>query len=503
MNKKLISVLCASALLLSSIACGCSSNDSASGGDNTQNGSGTAASSDNTGSADGADQAVSDSINTQKTCVFTVNGQKVYNSGAALYIIKDDDTFECAEMYKEEQTSEESDTNNSIVIGDAYIPANGVVIGNDAYGFVLSTAAFHHWNMDDLNGVRKTTVYERDNALSVVEAALKKAAPKFDGDVSELSESLAEDLFDSNEKLVDGGDGYIYGIYKPSWNLYSSAQPMACYVYRIAEDGSKFEFLDDIRAADFIIKDDYIYYYNCGHSYNIDKQESYIDENSVGIYKMKLDGSDKQQIVNMTLSDEQKENLYNSMFTAGRIDIINNELYYIGTDSYLYKMALGGCEPEKVIQKECNNYYIDTSSGMLYYVNGKYHVASSEGYPLISVPLSGGDEKEIWKNYTNTSSSEGAMTVDGKYLYFLNSDKYQAYIPNYINADGEKVEESGNQPIIICGKRLNLETGEAETLNRFIDITVEKEEVFGTSNVKSVGDSTIEWTADDGLVYLF
>ena len=70
---------------------------------------------------------------------------------------------------------------------------------------------------------------------------------------------------------------------------------------------------------------------------------------------MKLDGSEKTPLVKQNLNSEQKSNSYSAMNAAGNMNIIGNELYYISTDGYLYKVMLNGDQLEKVTKSMCNN----------------------------------------------------------------------------------------------------------------------------------------------------
>ena len=456
MKKKIFSVLCASALLLSSIASGCYS--------------------------DGA------SDSTQKTCVFTVNGEKIYNSGRALYIIRDDDTFEYVEN---ELTADESKADTAIFPNYVRGILPNHLVGNDcAISTMFDNGQIVSWDLTDPKNASYDILYDIYNIKSLWDSAVEKY------DLDCTSEELASAVLgETSIKLIDGGDGYVYFNFLPSVEYANQMMPVAYNIIRFAKDGTDFEIMDN-KAGALTIKDGYMYYYYGGYSYDSVKKESVIDESSAGIYKMKLDGSEKTPLVKQNLNSEQKSNPYYAMNAAGNMNIIGNELYYISTDSYLYKVELNGDKLEKVTKNMCNNYYVDTASDTLYYVQGGYRTHESEGYPLVYVPLSGGEEKQLLKSYVNMSSLEGIMTVDGKYLYFSNSDRYLPINEHLIkNSNGDESENDE-----YCGLRLDLETGEMQKLNSRIEIKFEEDE-FGEFAANSGSDPVIKWEKVDSNVY--
>ncbi len=456
MKRRLTSLLCSSALMFSFVLSGCSGSQG-------------------------------QSVSTQKTCIYTVNGQKIYNSGKALYIIRDDDTFDYVEN---EPSPDESESDKAIYPNYVRGILPNHIVGDDyAISTMFDNGQIVSWDLADPKNASYQNLYDIYNIKSVWEAAVDK----FELDCT--SEELASAVLGSTSaKMIDGGDGYVYFNFWPSVEYANQMMPIAYNIIRFAKDGTDFEIMDN-KAGAFTIKDGYMYYYYGGYSYDYENKETVIDESSAGIYKMKLDGSEKTPLVKQNLNSEQKSNPYSAMNAAGNMNIIGNELYYISTDGYLYKVMLNGDQLEKVTKSMCNNYYIDTVSDMLYYVQGRYRIYESQGYPLVSVPLSGGEEKQLLQSYVNMSSFEGIMTVDGKYLYFSNSDRYSPYNEHYIYINGDESENDE-----YCGLRLDLETGEMQKLNSRIEIKFEEDE-FGEFAANSGSDPVIKWEKVDSNVY--
>ena len=480
MRKRLLSLICSASLVLCCAASGCSGSQESS--ESAQNSSGSAQNLFDT-VRNSTDSAQESSKSTQKTCIGTVSGQKIYNSGRALYIVKDDNTFEYVEQRPSADDSATT-ANMASSVRPLDILGEDYAISRFADGFKIVK-----WDLSDLKSVLCEDLYTSDSIKSVFESV--KSKYDLECDVEELCGTA---LRTSSSKLCDGGDGYVYSVFLPDHNHINQMKPVAYNIMRFAKDGSSFEFTDN-KAGDLTIKDGYIYYYDSGYSYDKnDPDNGTLDRSKTGIYKMKTDGSDKKQLVKLSIDDYSEHFLlrdgnYVSMWFAGRLDIVNNELYYIGTDSSLYKVGLDGGEPEKVTKAKCNNYYIDTDSSMLYYVKGRLNIEDPYGYDVISVPLAGGEEKKLFVT-TNQSSYSGMMTVDGDYLYLSNPDQYMVYNWNttYENGDTKRYI---NRP---CGKRWNLKKGEMEELHSVVNTVLKKsKDKFHEDEVVSVSEPKICW----------
>ena len=323
--------------------------------------------------------------------------------------------------------------------------------------------------------------------MPVVRAAIEKNTEISDEDLEKVAYSL---FVNSSTPLADGGDGFIYGAFIPSSECYEQSKPVAYQIYRIAKDGSAFEFVggDSYSASSFVIKDGYIYYYDGGYTYDKDKKDAAIDLSRVGIYKMKIDGSDRKELYKTKLTANVDGDPVEAMKCSGRLDIVGSKLYFIPAASQLYKMGLDGEDPTKVTENYCNNYYIDEQAGILYYCIGKYMDIAPQGFTVVSVPLRGGEEKQLYIN-TNQAALPGTWTSDGNYIYLSNNDGYAADLLKDVNDDG-------SFELRACGRRWNLNEGYMEVLYCVTEIEYD-EGSFGEKSVKRVGDTTIKWQKDD------
>ncbi len=478
MKKRTISALCTAALLLCCVSgCGTESGTSSAPAD----GGASAPAESSAEDSESTEKTGNTVSSTQKTSVFSVNGQKLYNSGSALYVINDDNTFEYVEN-AEQKKNLNPETDYPAYI---HVPVQQVKNGSDLLGFDDNDLVLI--DLSDLNNVNQKVIYTLDQLVPVL---TDKIGENSDED-GLGNETIAYDLLShAPGSMVDGGDGFLYGVYIPSANVFSTAQPIAFEFYRLARDGSKFEFVgDDVRAYDIAAKDGYIYYFNGGYAYSAENGEQ-LNASEVGIYRMKLDSTDKTQLVKLELQNDFSAEPYNAMFAAGRLDIVGDELYYIGTDSKLYKIGLDGGSPTEVTSSKCNNYYIDTASDTLYYIKGEFRREAPEGVMIVSVPLQGGDEKELFTT-SQTSSLGGYMSVDGDYLYLSNSSYYSPILMNTSYTDGTK-ETFTPRP---CGRRWNLRDGFMEMLYSEIDVVMERG-TFDNLTVKSVGKVSIHWEKD-------
>ncbi len=480
MKKRLLAVLCASAIILSLSAAGCANNEKKDSSEGTKTSTSSQTGKSDESSAASGEKEVTDAASTQKTIIFNAGGQKIYNSGAALYAIKDNNTFEFVETAVEEESGK---TYEGMLPSYVFASPQQVITGTDAYFFDKDSGTFAHLDLSDTKNAKKETVYTAEKALPVIKAAIQKNTELDDEQIQNVAYCLFSTV---SSPIVDGGDGFVYGTFTPGPEYYEISKPIAYQIYRIAKDGSKFEFIEDdsYSASSIAIKDGYIYYYDGGFAYDKEKHDATTDMSRVGIFKMKTDGSEKKELVKTALTSESDGNPVEAMKCSGRLDIVGDELYYILSQGQLYKVGLEGGNSTQVTKKDCNNYYIDAASGMLYYSQGKLQKNEPNGYPVVAAPLAGGDEKALFIT-TNTSSVPGMWTVDGDYLYLSNIDGYSALLLK------DKNHESEFSPSA-CGRRWNLKEGYMEIL--YAQVEVEYEEgAFGVKSVKRVGAPTIKW----------
>ena len=463
MKKRAISIICAWAMLVC-CACGCGSTK-----------------------ADISDRKTN---TTQKTNIYSVSGKNIYNSGSVLYSIGDNDTFSLIDCYKFENSGKE----------DVHLPVSAraslgsVVEGTNIYSSFLDAGEIRRWNISDLNDPKYDVLYQYDDdkVVSVIKEKYQNSdlLSEYNNDPTLITGSVLT----VNQDLADGGDGNIYYPYVPDVESYTVSTPIAFDVFYFAKDGSKFGVLDDVRASALTSDGGYIYYYDAGYMYAPEEGER-IDASKTGIYKMRTDGSDKQLLVSLKQNAEKNEDPKTAMKSAGMLNVINDKLYYIGTDSYLYQVGLNGGDPVKVTSGMCNNYYIDSASGMLYYVKGEFRYETASGYPLVCVPLDGGEEKELSAGFMNYHSYSGTMTVFGDCLYFANPDFYLTYWLDIPNIDSTPLTD-------LCGLRIDLRTGKCEKL--VVRVRAELGEVDPSGNypIRSAKEPVIKWEAYEQKNYL-
>ena len=442
MKRKIISVICTSALILCAVGSGCSNNNSSS------------------------------SVTTEKPIILNVGGKQLYNSGMALYVINGKDNFEYAEL----GTKSAIDIQGLPAMINA-VPTLTAVSENDIYGYETDKGEIYHWDISDPKDVKKETLY----TIKKLQPAVKKAMEenKHVKNTEETAKEFSEHILTSWNNFVDGGDGYIYAPYNPAIENFGNDLAINYMLIKFAKDGKDIGLVSDIRAGALTAKDGWLYYYDPGYTLSDANGLSY-DRSKAGIYKSKSDGSEKKALVSGITSAELEGRPNIAGNVIGRMEIIKNELYYIDNsdkgESYLYKVSLDGGEPEKLTKNPCSNYHVDTASDTLYYFSGKFREADVDGNNLISVSLGGGDEKTLFNKYS-TAAYNVNMGVLGDYLYISDSSRFRSI--EYL--DGESTESQE-----VCGQRWDLRNNEMQELHCTVNVKQEQ-------NIKSATDLSIKW----------
>ena len=203
-----------------------------------------------------------------------------------------------------------------------------------------------------------------------------------------------------------------------------------CKVKKNGEDKKEL-LMDDFDVLSINVYKNYIYFIGIGG--DIYSNEDEVDNK---IYRMKKDGSDLEVINDNEFNNECYE-----------IYVLNNSIYYIGTDENIYKMKLDGTKRELVsdngtgyigITNKYIIYNVENEAGdnyVTYIMNldGKNARPILENTRLYSVDISGNyvyytnTEKQIYR--TKIDSGEAELILDdtaynlnlnGDYLYFLN-----------------------------------------------------------------------------------
>ena len=180
-------------------------------------------------------------------------------------------------------------------------------------------------------------------------------------------------------------------------------------VYRVKENGTKQEEINIIGNNDIMslnVYKNYIYFIvqeTSAYSNNGDTLNN-------KIYRMKIDGSDLEVI-----NDNEFHNNCESIY------VLNNSVYYIGTDAKLYKMGLNG-KNKKVVSDEVfavtkpYNNYIVTDDYIIY--NKEDNSSGSAGtYTTMIMGIDGKGMKAVVED-----EYLSYIDVDDSYIYFTDSD---------------------------------------------------------------------------------
>ena len=442
MKRKMISVICASALILCAAGSSCSNNSSSS------------------------------SVSTEKQIIIEAGGNTLYNSGIALYIINGSESFKYAEM----STRSALDVQGIPSMINA-VPAITVFSEDDIYGFETDNGEIYHWNIKDPTNAVKQTLY----TIKELQPAVKKVIEgnKNISNAEEKAKEFSEHILTAWNNFVDGGDGYIYAPYNPPVEHFGNDLAINHMLIKFAKDGSDIGLVSDIRAGALTAKDGWLYYYDPGYTLDYANGLSY-DSSKAGIYKSKPDGSEKKAIVSNITSTMLDNNPGSAGNVIGCMEIIKNELYYIDNSdnggSYLYKVSLDGGKPEKLTKSPCANYHADVATDTLYYFSGKLREFSLDGNNLISVPLGGGDENTLFNKSSAAAYNVGMCVADG-YLYISDSSRFQSI---------ELLDGSNTESVEACGQRWDIGNNEMQELHCTMKVNQE-------NNVRSASDLTIKW----------
>lgn len=240
---------------------------------------------------------------------------------------------------------------------------------------------------------------------------------------------------------------YVYFIYYSGPEYFPIERNIAYRLGRIKKDGSSIELIDDEIASSYTVKDDWIYYYDNGYTYDVNLSKvDKIDSDRAGIYKMKCDGSQKKKLLDhFNEADSQ-----NYERLCGSIEIYGEYLYFLdGTEkgkSRVCRMKTDGSDFEYVSENSAYNYTLDVDKNALYYITGKYNQSSLDSRTVYKTELNANNEEIIFEYgcYGNPD-----FTVYNDYLYFSNYN---------FGSVGDLV-----------GLRYNLKTNEKDKLNAFYE----------------------------------
>lgn len=217
---------------------------------------------------------------------------------------------------------------------------------------------------------------------------------------------------------------YGYSTSDGKWIYYLSPsedteQVGICKVRTNGEDKEEL-LMDSIDVLSINVYKDYIYFIGIG-------LESYSDTDEIDnkIYKMKTDGSDLEVINDNEFNNECYE-----------VYVLNNSIYYIGTDENIYKMKLDGTKRE-LVSDNGTGYIGITDKYIIYNVENE----AGDDYVTYIMNIDGTNQRPILENKRLYS-----VDIAGNYIYYTNTDK-QIY---------RTVIDSGEEELVLDDTAYNL-----------------------------------------------
>lgn len=155
--------------------------------------------------------------------------------------------------------------------------------------------------------------------------------------------------------------------------------------------------MDSIDILSINVYKNYIYFIGIGINAYSDTDE--IDNK---IYRMKTDGSDLEVINDNEFNNECYE-----------IYVLNNSIYYIGTDENIYKMKLDGTKRE-LVSDNGTGYIGITDKYIIYNVENE----AGDDYVTYIMNIDGTNQRPVLENKRLYS-----VDISGNYVYYTNTDK--------------------------------------------------------------------------------
>ena len=363
---------------------------------------------------------------TEKNYVMEYDGSAYYLSGGCVAKLEDDDSVvpvKCVEDGEEKLWT------------DGLYPQRTVFDGDTIYCQYS----------DRRNALYKFT-FKDDKTLEssvwVDEETLNESEVVTETDCSD--EGYTGSMWDWR---LDGD--YIYFTNLPWQQYVSDSRGTAYRLGRISKDGSSVEFIGDEIASSYTVKDDWIYFYDNGYTYDEDSTEKYtIDYDRAGIYKMKGDGSDKEKIFDGFSKSQSKNYSYNDI--CNKMEIFGEYLYFTDCteegESRICRIKTDGSDFEYVSEKGAYTYTIDMENDKLYYITGECGLTSIDSRTVYKINL---DTKKETVLFEYGSFGGPDFTVYNDYLYFNNRNYH-------LSSSSENTD--------LVGLRYNLKSDKIEKL---------------------------------------
>lgn len=254
-------------------------------------------------------------------------------------------------------------------------------------------------------------------------------------------------------------EDYIYFSYQPPLEYFISELEDTYKLGRISKDGKDIYLYDEV-ASSYAVKDGWIYYYDNGYVYDESQNRYGYNENNIGIYKMKVDGSNKQTLCDDFTEDDNEAT--DAIRCCDKLRIYGDNLYYldysVSGKSRVCRMDLDGNQLEYISENGAFNYAVDTENNFLYYSTGELGNAQTDKRTLYQVNLNNGEEESLMKlSYGNIDFS-----VYNNTLYFFDNN----FAPG--DTDNHKVS----------GMRYDIKNEKLQNLMGYYDIQDIKDGIF-------------------------
>lgn len=191
-------------------------------------------------------------------------------------------------------------------------------------------------------------------------------------------------------------DGHIAYVNNDNYSNYR--------IFRTKIGSSKIEMVGDGHAVTFSINKGWIYYYDNGYS---DKNRK-CGVNTTGIFKMKLDGSNKTLICEKQGDNEETYDYE----LCTKFSVLDGYLYFIDSSAEgkgrLFRMNLDTESMEPVSSTQITSYYIDADNGIAY-------------YNTVSV-------SSLYRNYCDLIFCDIATKRETKFIDENLDDRYDSFV---------------------------------------------------------------------------
>ena len=194
---------------------------------------------------------------------------------------------------------------------------------------------------------------------------------------------------------------YGYTTVKGNWIYYIAPNEDSTQIgiFKIKTNGQEKQqiYMGDSNILSMNVKGNYLYFIGIGP-----EEYSQEDASDNKIYRMKTDGTDLQVI-----NDNEFHNACLEMY------VINNSIYYIGTDQNIYKMKLDGSNRELVSDNGTG--YLGITDKYIFY---NFDETGNEEYVTYMMDLDGSNPRPIIEGKRLYS-----IDVKDDYVYYTNPDK--------------------------------------------------------------------------------